>query len=299
MRGQRARPARAALPVGAVARGRRVDRGLDRGAASRMSWGMRACNPTRRRSYSTAPTAASMPASSTTSRAAWRATQALRDDVLVAYAMNGAPLPPQHGAPLRLVVPRWYGMASVKWLRAIEALDQPFDGFQQARSYHFRRAAGDKGEPCTLMRVNSAHGAARHSGLLYAPAHCRRGDGRDRRPRMVGRGADHARGIRRRRRVAATRRRSTIVTRSLAGMERVVAGERRRARALLPRHRCAPAMRSRSSRRGTCRASATTACSECKSRSGHNASVNAPADRALFAQILNGSTVQYIRRAPC
>src|SRR6185503_17457184 len=41
--------------------------------------------------------------------------QAMRDDVLVAYAMNGAPLPPQHGAPLRLVVPRWYGMASVKW----------------------------------------------------------------------------------------------------------------------------------------------------------------------------------------
>src|SRR5262245_6873179 len=42
--------------------------------------------------------------------------EAWRDDVLLAYAMNGAPLPPQHGAPLRLVVPRWYGMASVKWL---------------------------------------------------------------------------------------------------------------------------------------------------------------------------------------
>jgi sulfane dehydrogenase subunit SoxC len=81
--------------------------------------------------------------------------QAMREEVLVAYAMNGAPLPPQHGAPLRLVVPRWYGMASVKWLRAIEALDRPFDGLQQARSYHFRRAAGEKGEPCTLMRVNS------------------------------------------------------------------------------------------------------------------------------------------------
>jgi sulfane dehydrogenase subunit SoxC len=81
--------------------------------------------------------------------------QALRDEVLVAYAMNGAPLPPQHGAPLRLVVPRWYGMASVKWLGAIEALDRPFDGVQQMRSYHFRRVRGEKGEPCTLMRVNS------------------------------------------------------------------------------------------------------------------------------------------------
>ena len=60
----------------------------------------------------------------------------MRPDVLVAYAMNGAPLPPQHGAPLRLVVPRWYGMASVKWLQAIEAVDRPFDGFQQARGYH-------------------------------------------------------------------------------------------------------------------------------------------------------------------
>ncbi len=81
--------------------------------------------------------------------------EALHGDVLVCYAMNGAPLPPQHGAPLRLVVPRWYGMASVKWLRAIEALERPFDGLQQARSYHFRSAAGEKGEPCRLMRVNS------------------------------------------------------------------------------------------------------------------------------------------------
>jgi DMSO/TMAO reductase YedYZ molybdopterin-dependent catalytic subunit len=81
--------------------------------------------------------------------------EALREEVLVAYAMNGAPLPPQHGAPLRLIVPRWYGMASVKWLQAIEAIDRPFDGLQQARSYHFRRSADEKGEPCTLMRVNS------------------------------------------------------------------------------------------------------------------------------------------------
>jgi len=81
--------------------------------------------------------------------------EALRDDVLVCYAMNGAPLPPQHGAPLRLVVPRWYGMASVKWLRSIEALEQPFDGLQQARSYHWRPSEGEKGEPCRLMRVNS------------------------------------------------------------------------------------------------------------------------------------------------
>jgi len=81
--------------------------------------------------------------------------EAMREEVLVAHAMNRAPLPPQHGAPLRLVVPRWYGMASVKWLRAIEAIERPFDGFQQAVAYRFRRAQGEKGEPCSLMRVNS------------------------------------------------------------------------------------------------------------------------------------------------
>jgi DMSO/TMAO reductase YedYZ molybdopterin-dependent catalytic subunit len=81
--------------------------------------------------------------------------QAMQEEVLLAYAMNGGPLPPQHGAPLRLIVPRWYGMASVKWLYAIEAIDRPFDGLQQASAYHFRSASGEKGEPCTLMRVNS------------------------------------------------------------------------------------------------------------------------------------------------
>jgi len=81
--------------------------------------------------------------------------EALQEDVLLAYAMNGEPLPPQHGAPLRLVVPGWYGMASVKWLRSIEALDHTFDGVQQAHSYHFRSAPEERGVPCTRMRVNS------------------------------------------------------------------------------------------------------------------------------------------------
>ncbi len=80
---------------------------------------------------------------------------ALQEDVLLAYAMNGQPLPPQHGFPLRLVVPRWYGMASVKWLARIEAIDRPFDGVQQAHSYHFRTVPGARGEPCRLMRVNA------------------------------------------------------------------------------------------------------------------------------------------------
>ncbi|MEV6329082.1 sulfite oxidase [Streptomyces sp. NPDC051909] len=74
--------------------------------------------------------------------------------VLLAYAMNGAPLPPQHGHPLRLVVPGWYGMASVKWLRSVTVTDTPFTGFQQAVAYRYRRAADDTddpGEPVTLI----------------------------------------------------------------------------------------------------------------------------------------------------
>jgi DMSO/TMAO reductase YedYZ molybdopterin-dependent catalytic subunit len=55
--------------------------------------------------------------------------------VLVAYAMNGSDLPREHGAPARLIVPAWYGVASVKWLAEIVALEQPFRGFYQADRY--------------------------------------------------------------------------------------------------------------------------------------------------------------------
>ncbi len=76
---------------------------------------------------------------------------AMRDEVLLAWAVNGVPLPPQHGFPLRLIVPGWYGMTSVKWLRSITVVDQAFEGYQQARAYHFRTVDGDPGEPVTRM----------------------------------------------------------------------------------------------------------------------------------------------------
>lgn len=60
---------------------------------------------------------------------------AMHDDVLLAYAMNAEPLPPEHGAPLRLVVPGWYGMASVKWLARISLIEHAFDGFYQKDRY--------------------------------------------------------------------------------------------------------------------------------------------------------------------
>ncbi|WP_217179532.1 sulfite oxidase [Streptomyces sp. AC495_CC817] len=72
-------------------------------------------------------------------------------EVLVAYSMNGAPLPPQHGSPLRLVVPGWYGMAHVKWLRDITVVDTPFTGFQQSVAYRIRQEPEEAGEPVTLI----------------------------------------------------------------------------------------------------------------------------------------------------
>src|SRR4029077_8282470 len=75
-----------------------------------------------------------------------------RDEVLLAYAINGRPLPPQHGFPLRLIVPGWYGMAHVKWLRAITVLGGDFAGYQQATAYHFRPSDDDHGVPVTLIR---------------------------------------------------------------------------------------------------------------------------------------------------
>ena len=77
--------------------------------------------------------------------------EALREEVLLAYAMNGEPLPPQHGFPLRLVVPGWYGMTSVKWLERITVLDRPFEGYQQARGYRLRQTPEEAGEPVSRM----------------------------------------------------------------------------------------------------------------------------------------------------
>jgi sulfane dehydrogenase subunit SoxC len=77
--------------------------------------------------------------------------EALRDDVVLAYELNGQPLPPQHGFPVRLVVPGWYGMANVKWLASVTAVDRPFGGPQQAVSYRLRQAEDEEGEPLTRM----------------------------------------------------------------------------------------------------------------------------------------------------
>ena len=76
--------------------------------------------------------------------------EALRTDLLLAFEMNGRPLEPQHGAPLRLVVPGWYGMASVKWLTRIEVLAAPFNGPQPA-AYRVVEREDDPGVPISRI----------------------------------------------------------------------------------------------------------------------------------------------------
>jgi sulfane dehydrogenase subunit SoxC len=78
--------------------------------------------------------------------------EALGDEVLLAYELNGEPLPPQHGFPLRLVVPGWYGMTNVKWLSRITVLGEPFEGYQQAQGYRLRRDPEEEGTPVTRMQ---------------------------------------------------------------------------------------------------------------------------------------------------
>jgi DMSO/TMAO reductase YedYZ molybdopterin-dependent catalytic subunit len=81
--------------------------------------------------------------------------EVMREDVLLAYEMNGRPLLPQHGFPVRLVVPGWYGMTHVKWLSRITVLTEPFEGYQQVRGYRLRADPDETGEPVTRIRPRS------------------------------------------------------------------------------------------------------------------------------------------------
>jgi len=75
--------------------------------------------------------------------------KALHEDTLLAYEMNGEPLTREHGAPLRLLVPGWYGMASVKWLSRLTLLERPFRGFFQHDRYVI------DGRPLTAMATRA------------------------------------------------------------------------------------------------------------------------------------------------
>jgi DMSO/TMAO reductase YedYZ molybdopterin-dependent catalytic subunit len=80
-----------------------------------------------------------------------------RADVLLAYKMNGSDLPPQHGFPVRAIVPGWYAMASIKWLQRIIVTDQPFTGYYQTIDYAYwkRRAEVAELTPLTEMQIKA------------------------------------------------------------------------------------------------------------------------------------------------
>ncbi|MDX6409952.1 MAG: sulfite oxidase [Gaiellaceae bacterium] len=82
--------------------------------------------------------------------------RALSGDVLLAWEMNGRPIPPKHGAPLRAIVPGVYAVASVKWLRSIEVLERPFGGPFQVNDYRMVGPAGpENGKPVEELGVSA------------------------------------------------------------------------------------------------------------------------------------------------
>jgi len=78
-------------------------------------------------------------------------TKAFTSDVLLVHTMNGEPLTPSHGFPLRVVVPGWYGMASVKWLQRIVLVDRPFRGYFKSADYTYWESR--QGLPTQLLPV--------------------------------------------------------------------------------------------------------------------------------------------------
>jgi len=97
---------------------------------------------------------------------------ALNPQNLLCYEMNGVPLPPEHGFPVRLIAPGWYGVANVKWLTRIEVHDQQYRGRFMARDYvTIREEVRDGQVVWTFFNV-------RHDRLKSAPAKVTRRDDR-------------------------------------------------------------------------------------------------------------------------
>jgi DMSO/TMAO reductase YedYZ molybdopterin-dependent catalytic subunit len=95
--------------------------------------------------------------------------------ILIAYEMNGEPLNADHGAPFRLIVPRWYGVASVKWLTRIDVLTEPFVG-EFATGHYVYHWPDKPAERVTLMRVRARITDPAHGSVLARGTHTVRGN---------------------------------------------------------------------------------------------------------------------------
>lgn len=91
-------------------------------------------------------------------------------DTLLALEMNGELLPPEHGAPIRLIVPGWYGMANVKWVTHLRAVTEPFTGYFQRRRYVYQEAGGER--VVTLALVKSMIVSPSADAVLQEGAPC-------------------------------------------------------------------------------------------------------------------------------
>jgi DMSO/TMAO reductase YedYZ molybdopterin-dependent catalytic subunit len=78
-------------------------------------------------------------------------------DVLLVYQMNGHEIPPEHGFPVRAIVPGWYAMASIKWLQRIIVTGHSFGGYYQTLDYAYWKRQGDTAElsPVTELQVKA------------------------------------------------------------------------------------------------------------------------------------------------
>lgn len=84
--------------------------------------------------------------------------KAQHPDTILAFAMNGAPLTRAHGFPVRVIVPDWYGMASVKWVTKISLIDHSFRGYYRTKPYTFIHEGDDPNvvrKPVTTLQVKS------------------------------------------------------------------------------------------------------------------------------------------------
>ncbi|MGJ7922327.1 sulfite oxidase [Neobacillus sp. LXY-4] len=99
--------------------------------------------------------------------------KALHPDTLIAFQYNDQPLSLKHGFPFRLIVPNWYGMASVKWLSRLEVIDRPFEGHFQTEDYvYYPQRDKDKDRfPVTTMNINSTILQPLHLTILPKGSH--------------------------------------------------------------------------------------------------------------------------------
>jgi DMSO/TMAO reductase YedYZ molybdopterin-dependent catalytic subunit len=106
---------------------------------------------------------------------AWSIPLEKASSVLLAYKMNDVDLPPEHGFPVRAIVPGWYGMASIKWLQRIIVTDQPFSGYFQTLDYAFWKRRGDMVErvPLSEMQTKAEIAGPAEGEIVPANSHVR------------------------------------------------------------------------------------------------------------------------------